>query len=277
MSSKKYKCAKCGYDLSIDAKYCSGCGAEIDWQVDDDSELQFECGNCGATVGAGAKYCPECGKEIDWDTPTKDATDGVGGEDDELSYDYSDDEGVQNEDDIMAVDSEPDIATFKKYGIVEVIRAKGCTRRTSITGKIVFSKYDDFPAQTKTIVLLEKGWSNLTPEDKVGLLRELGIEDYSEKVSWWSRTIGRVKAPRYPYEEWNWIDGFTFLDSGIIIHRRIDFTANKQTLKIIKGPSGVIKRAQIDKENSDNYMEGVYFVLFILVFLFIVWLISQIF
>jgi RNA polymerase subunit RPABC4/transcription elongation factor Spt4 len=273
MSKKqdKYQCAECGHSIEKDANYCPGCGKEIEWGADDDTDEVYECNNCGAMIPSNAKYCPGCGKEIEWNE-----SDELEADDSELDYDYSEDAGVQDEDDIeKAPVTDGTKSDLKKYGVVELIRANGCERRMSFTGKIVFSKYDDFPTHRKTIVLLSKGWSELTFEDKPRILRELGVIDYPEKVTWWSRTIGRVKAPKYPYEEWNWINGFTFLDSGVILHRKIDFSAKKPKLEILKGADGVIERSEIDKQNSDDHMEVVWVIIGFCAFLFIIWLIGQ--
>ena len=68
-------CPRCGNSNSLNAKYCSRCGAQLKVPQEAvvcpkchtrNSSLANFCRNCGATlkVGAQTKICPRCGKEI---------------------------------------------------------------------------------------------------------------------------------------------------------------------------------------------------------------------
>jgi len=50
------KCAKCGLGQKPDAKFCTGCGAEM-------PKGQF-CTNCGTANKPDAKFCKNCGKAV---------------------------------------------------------------------------------------------------------------------------------------------------------------------------------------------------------------------
>ena len=79
MTSNSFNiCPRCGNSNSLNAKYCSRCGAQL--KVPEEavvcpkchtrnSSLANFCRNCGATlkVGAQTKICPRCGKEINAD------------------------------------------------------------------------------------------------------------------------------------------------------------------------------------------------------------------
>ena len=49
-------CPKCGAQVSVGAKFCSECGAQL-------AQKKF-CSECGAQVAPGAKFCPECGNKF---------------------------------------------------------------------------------------------------------------------------------------------------------------------------------------------------------------------
>ena len=68
-------CPRCGNSNSLNAKYCSRCGAQLKVPTEAvvchkchtrNSSLANFCRNCGATlkVGAQTKICPRCGREI---------------------------------------------------------------------------------------------------------------------------------------------------------------------------------------------------------------------
>lgn len=68
-------CPRCGNSNSLNAKYCSRCGAQLKIPTEAvvchkchtrNSALANFCRNCGATlkVGAQTKICPRCGREI---------------------------------------------------------------------------------------------------------------------------------------------------------------------------------------------------------------------
>lgn len=71
-------CPRCGNSNSLNAKYCSRCGAQL--KVPEEAVVCYKCHtrnsslanfcrNCGTTlkVGAQTKICPRCGKEINAD------------------------------------------------------------------------------------------------------------------------------------------------------------------------------------------------------------------
>ncbi len=53
-SFKRQKCSSCSHYSSIEAKYCTECGAA----------LTEKCTRCGEPVHSGDKFCPSCGKQI---------------------------------------------------------------------------------------------------------------------------------------------------------------------------------------------------------------------
>ena len=68
-------CPRCGNSNSLNAKYCSRCGAQLKVPTEAvvchkchtrNYSLANFCRNCGATlkVGAQTKICPRCGREI---------------------------------------------------------------------------------------------------------------------------------------------------------------------------------------------------------------------
>lgn len=68
-------CPRCGNSNSLNAKYCSRCGAQLKVPQEAvvcpkchtrNSSLANFCRNCGATlkIGAQTKICPRCGKEL---------------------------------------------------------------------------------------------------------------------------------------------------------------------------------------------------------------------
>lgn len=68
-------CPRCGNSNSLNAKYCSRCGAQLKVPTEAvvchkchtrNTSLANFCRNCGATlkVGAQTKICPRCGREI---------------------------------------------------------------------------------------------------------------------------------------------------------------------------------------------------------------------
>jgi class 3 adenylate cyclase/tetratricopeptide (TPR) repeat protein len=48
------KCPRCQQDNPADARFCSGCGAN----------LAVACGSCGAALPGGARFCPQCGQAV---------------------------------------------------------------------------------------------------------------------------------------------------------------------------------------------------------------------
>ena len=54
---EEFICPKCGNHLNKNAKYCSGCGSELDWN----STKNLYCSQCGSELKNGAKYCSDCG------------------------------------------------------------------------------------------------------------------------------------------------------------------------------------------------------------------------
>lgn len=164
--------------------------------------------------------------------------------------------------------------SLKKYGTVQIIRASGYDRRTSITGrKVVYDKDDTFNKNySKTIVFLEKGWSDLTEEDKLAILDKLGIEDYPDKVTWWGRGITIVKDRRTGGFKDYYVNGFAFNEAGIETQREINFAAQKPELKIIKGKQERITREYIDKQNHDDTFWHIMTWVFLAGFIFIIWL-----
>jgi len=47
-------CPECGAEILADDKFCSECGAKMEWK-------QF-CTNCGSELEAGDKFCSKCGQ-----------------------------------------------------------------------------------------------------------------------------------------------------------------------------------------------------------------------
>lgn len=50
------KCAGCGKDIPLNAKFCPECGAK--------QEAKF-CSNCGEKLNKNAKFCPNCGNKVE--------------------------------------------------------------------------------------------------------------------------------------------------------------------------------------------------------------------
>ncbi len=53
------KCAKCGAQVNVGAKFCPQCGGQVGTQSDGG-----QCPKCGAHVVSGAKFCPQCGQAL---------------------------------------------------------------------------------------------------------------------------------------------------------------------------------------------------------------------
>jgi len=51
------KCAKCGVDIAVGTKFCSGCGEPVR------SVKGAFCSECGSKL-SGGKFCPSCGKPV---------------------------------------------------------------------------------------------------------------------------------------------------------------------------------------------------------------------
>jgi len=51
------KCAKCGVDIAVGTKFCSGCGEPVR------SVKGSFCSECGSKL-SGGKFCPSCGKPV---------------------------------------------------------------------------------------------------------------------------------------------------------------------------------------------------------------------
>jgi hypothetical protein len=47
-------CPECQFDNREDAKFCSECGCEF----------EFECPDCASKIRAESKFCDECGYDI---------------------------------------------------------------------------------------------------------------------------------------------------------------------------------------------------------------------
>ena len=54
-------CPKCGASNERDAKFCSGCGAEL---VVSEKPGLITCHECGAESKPGARFCSQCGAEL---------------------------------------------------------------------------------------------------------------------------------------------------------------------------------------------------------------------
>lgn len=54
--SAKIKCAKCGAQLSAQAKFCIECGTKVE-------AASSKCSGCGVDLPAGSKFCQECGQK----------------------------------------------------------------------------------------------------------------------------------------------------------------------------------------------------------------------
>jgi hypothetical protein len=75
-------CPDCGRNLPSDARFCSGCGLELDAR---------DCPDCGRELADDAQFCSGCGRSLDGETPpdvdeTRDdaSPDGSDEPDDEL-------------------------------------------------------------------------------------------------------------------------------------------------------------------------------------------------
>tara|TARA_B100001964_G_C14056777_1_gene519540 strand:+ start:281 stop:814 length:534 start_codon:yes stop_codon:yes gene_type:complete len=53
------KCASCGIENPLNARFCTGCGEEITAGLDDSQELI--CSECGTANKASSKFCTNCG------------------------------------------------------------------------------------------------------------------------------------------------------------------------------------------------------------------------
>lgn len=62
-STPKTKCAKCGAQVNINARFCPECGAPVSAQA------TVKCGKCGNDVPQGAKFCPHCGQALNAKCP----------------------------------------------------------------------------------------------------------------------------------------------------------------------------------------------------------------
>ena len=83
-SAKVTKCAKCGADLPLHAKFCLLCGEQVKpiipnqivcpscgkptptgkFCIECGTALVQKCPNCGSDLPAGSKFCPECGEKL---------------------------------------------------------------------------------------------------------------------------------------------------------------------------------------------------------------------
>lgn len=260
MEKIKYECGKCGQSVKKGTNFCTNCGTELNWEKESNKQ---RCANCGEVVDMNETFCWNCGKPTEYKLEEH-------GKPKKSPFPNTS----------KAHDATEKLVDIKKYGTVEAIRAYGCERSKSLTGKVVFSKYDDDYAMglshARTIVFLSKGWSELTRADKVSLLNALGIEDDPDKVIWWSnRPLFKVKSPRPPYEIWNYIDGFTYKDADIRIHRKVDLSKTLPKLECIKGGTETISRDDIDKERSSEISYKAFFwVGLVVVFIVFLWLIG---
>ena len=53
-----YECDKCGHQIKPGVNFCANCGAELDWDEDDNSRY---CEKCGAKIKVDDNFCPKCG------------------------------------------------------------------------------------------------------------------------------------------------------------------------------------------------------------------------
>ena len=53
---------KCGAKLSVDDKFCNGCGNKIEVEIE---EIEYmDCYNCGMEIPNDSRFCPACGYKL---------------------------------------------------------------------------------------------------------------------------------------------------------------------------------------------------------------------
>lgn len=167
---------------------------------------------------------------------------------------------------------------LKKYGKVEIIRAKGVTRFTNLTGAVVFSapipRESDY--HVRTVVLCKHDLDELGDDDKNRLLKMLKIEDDPKRVIWWSSSVSVVKDPGPLGGFWYYLDKelFSFREDGILVRRSIDLASNKPTVKYVVGEKGIIDREQIRQTESDENFRTLLFFVLLFGFFFVLFVIG---
>ncbi len=172
------------------------------------------------------------------------------------------------------------MSNLKKYGKVEIIRAKGIIRLTNLTGAVVFSK--PVPRESdyciRTIVLCKQNLSELSNDDRLKILKLLKVEEDPKRVIWQDSNISVVKDPGPLGGYWYYLDKacFSFREDGVIIRRTINLANDKPTVKYIAGEKGIIDREQIRQAESDENYKTILFFVLLFGFILAVWIIGTI-
>ncbi len=70
MKNKTITCAKCGNELTNEAKFCTKCGTKVE-KPQSESESVF-CSGCGKELDHNSRFCNGCGRAIESETtPTE--------------------------------------------------------------------------------------------------------------------------------------------------------------------------------------------------------------